>query len=101
MDVSSEERQPLDQNEVLGSDAPAALPPVDQANDDGREPSSTVQAPVNNEEKRSTNEEVEEQKSPLTEPPPAPQARTATPPNGGLTAWQQVVGAHLLFFNSW
>jgi hypothetical protein len=23
------------------------------------------------------------------------------PPNGGLTAWLQVLGAHFLFFNSW
>jgi hypothetical protein len=22
-------------------------------------------------------------------------------PNGGLAAWSQVLGAHLLFFNSW
>jgi hypothetical protein len=23
------------------------------------------------------------------------------PPNGGFQAWLQVLGAHLLFFNSW
>ena len=23
------------------------------------------------------------------------------PPNGGLTAWLQIVGAFLIFFNSW
>jgi hypothetical protein len=26
---------------------------------------------------------------------------TNGPPNGGLEAWTQVLGAHFLFFNSW
>lgn len=39
------------------------------------------------------------QESPKREPVPA---ETATPPpNGGLQAWTQVLGAHFLFFNSW
>jgi len=25
----------------------------------------------------------------------------ALPPDGGLNAWIQVIGAHFLFFNSW
>lgn len=38
--------------------------------------------------------ETEKQPSkPLDTPP--------TPPDGGLTAWLQVVGAFFLFFNSW
>lgn len=38
--------------------------------------------------------------SSIGRPTPA-QASPPPPPNGGLTAWLQVVGAHFLFFNSW
>lgn len=35
-------------------------------------------------------------------PAPAPAASQQSQiPNGGLQAWLQVLGAHLLFFNSW
>lgn len=35
-------------------------------------------------------------------PAPAPAASPQSQiPNGGLQAWLQVLGAHLLFFNSW
>lgn len=48
----------------------------------------------------------EEQQSPATAaatapaPAPAPSQQSQIP-NGGLQAWLQVLGAHLLFFNSW
>lgn len=36
-----------------------------------------------------------------TAAPPSPLAPPAPPPNGGLLAWLQVLGAAFLFFNSW
>jgi hypothetical protein len=38
--------------------------------------------------------------SPEPTPAPAPPAQSPIP-NGGLTAWLQVLGAFFLFFNSW
>lgn len=36
------------------------------------------------------------------QPLPQPQGEgPPPPPNGGAQAWLQVLGAHLLFFNSW
>lgn len=37
---------------------------------------------------------------PAPAPAPAPSQQSQIP-NGGLQAWLQVLGAHLLFFNSW
>jgi hypothetical protein len=40
--------------------------------------------------------------TPAPAPAPAPALSQQSPiPNGGLAAWLQVLGAHLLFFNSW
>ena len=33
--------------------------------------------------------------------PEKPQAGPGPPPNGGLTAWLQVLGGWMLFFNTW
>jgi hypothetical protein len=38
--------------------------------------------------------------APAPAPAPAPSQQSQIP-NGGLQAWLQVLGAHLLFFNSW
>ena len=39
--------------------------------------------------------------TPLEDAQPAASAVALPPPNGGLNAWIQVLGAHFLFFNSW
>lgn len=43
--------------------------------------------------------EKEEKKSPGPARPPGPPG--GPPPDGGLTAWLQVVGGHFLFMNTW
>lgn len=52
-------------------------------------PSNDSSATISDNEKSTVDTAAAQQ------PPPPP------PPNGGLTAWIQVLGAHLLFFNSW
>lgn len=58
---------------------------------EGKEMDSSLLASMNNtKEERGTNDVVQ----------PKPSS-TNEVPNGGLKAWLQVLGAHLLFFNSW
>jgi len=53
--------------------------------------------PVNNSDEKATDAEtgLQPQKPPPAGPPGGP------PPNGGLTAWLQVLGGFFLFFNTW
>ncbi|KAF2863018.1 MFS general substrate transporter [Piedraia hortae CBS 480.64] len=39
--------------------------------------------------------------SPVGQPPPSGPPKPAPPPDGGLTAWLQVLGGFFLFFNTW
>ena len=36
-----------------------------------------------------------------TQPKAVMEKSAGNPSNGGITAWMQVLGVHLLFFNSW
>jgi hypothetical protein len=68
------------------------------------------QSNLANESMHHANESAQNKKDPpsLPESTLGAQPAASTPPNtagaapnGGLAAWTQVLGAHLLFFNSW
>lgn len=59
-------------------------------------------------EPESATSKDEEKETPPAEAAPEPNAKPpqpgppgGPPPNGGLTAWLQVVGSWMLFFNTW
>jgi hypothetical protein len=58
---------------------------------------TTKHLPDNNNEKSTTELEagLQQPQKPPAGPPGGP------PPNGGLTAWLQVLGGFFLFFNTW
>ncbi|KAI6891234.1 hypothetical protein KC318_g13913, partial [Hortaea werneckii] len=64
--------------------------------------------PDSDREPESATSKDEEKETPPAEAAPEPNAKPpqpgppgGPPPNGGLTAWLQVVGSWMLFFNTW
>jgi len=67
---------------------------------------TTLPKTVSNETRSPQIQTVRDEESPSSNAqekprPPSLRNRGDGPPNGGLTAWLQVVGGFLIFFNTW
>lgn len=75
MVISPDKEKPAGVDDAYGQDSPAILSEIDEES------------------------AVDGARTPPGKPPAAKPA--AAPPNGGLTAWMQVLGSFFIYFNTW